>query len=190
MSATVTVANLNDSGAGSLRACIADAAAGDTIDLGSLSGTISLDSELLIERDVSIVGPGVTQLILSGAGANRAIHVNAGLDVSISGLRIDDAAAHLPDSFFTPDYGYGGGIWVDGDIDAARNTLSLTNVYISGSTSVENGGGLATEFCDVTLTQCRFSGNTATAATDAMGGGVFISQDSTLIAVSSTFDSN
>ena len=190
MSATFAVANLNDSGAGSLRACLADASAGDTLDLGTLTGTISLSSELLITKDVTIVGPGMAQLMLSGGGASRAIHINSGLNVSISGLRIDDGAATLPPSFFTPDYGYGGGIWVDGDIDAPRNTLSLNNVYISGCTSVENGGGLDTEFCDVTLAGCRFSGNTAVAAISAMGGGVYISQDSTLTAVGCTFDAN
>jgi len=40
--ATCTVTNTNDSGAGSLRACIASATGGDTIDLSGQTGTISL----------------------------------------------------------------------------------------------------------------------------------------------------
>src|SRR5262245_54296020 len=57
---TLTVTNLSDSGAGSLRGQIAAAASGDTIVFdGSLRGTISLTSgELAISRNLTIQGPG------------------------------------------------------------------------------------------------------------------------------------
>src|SRR5262245_28284668 len=60
--ATITVTNTNDSGAGSLRQAIADANDGDTIDFG-VTGTISLTTgELLVEKSISISGPGSTRL--------------------------------------------------------------------------------------------------------------------------------
>src|SRR5437763_5082772 len=57
--ATLTVTNLLDSGAGSLRGQIAAAASGDTVNFASgLSGTITLSSgELAIARNLTISGP-------------------------------------------------------------------------------------------------------------------------------------
>ena len=63
--ATITVTNNNDSGAGSLRQAIADAASGDTINFAdSLNAqTITLTSgELLINKNLTITGPGANQL--------------------------------------------------------------------------------------------------------------------------------
>jgi hypothetical protein len=42
--AVILVTNTNDSGAGSLRAAIASAASGDTVDATGVSGTITLTS--------------------------------------------------------------------------------------------------------------------------------------------------
>ena len=54
MAATITVTSLSDSGAGSLRQAISDAAAGDTIDFdNTLSGTISTTSTLNIDKDLT-----------------------------------------------------------------------------------------------------------------------------------------
>src|SRR5438876_967529 len=53
--ATVSVSNTNDSGSGSLRDALANAANGDTIDASSVTGTITLTSgELLVSNSVSI----------------------------------------------------------------------------------------------------------------------------------------
>src|SRR6516225_1655554 len=66
---TLTVTNLLDSGAGSLRGQIAAAAAGDTIVFATgLSGTITLSSgELDITRNLTIQGPGAGTITVSGA---------------------------------------------------------------------------------------------------------------------------
>ena len=61
-----TVTNLNDSGPGSLRHVMAAAAPGDTIDF-AVTGTIILTSgQLVIDKDVTITGPGPTNLTVSG----------------------------------------------------------------------------------------------------------------------------
>src|ERR1041384_1801351 len=55
---TITVTNTNDSGPGSLRQALADVNDGDTINFG-VSGTIALTSgELVIDKDITISGPG------------------------------------------------------------------------------------------------------------------------------------
>lgn len=73
--ATITVTNLHDSGPGSLRQAIADAAPGDTIDF-SVTGTITLASgELVIDEDLTINGPGATNLTVSGNNSNRVFNI-------------------------------------------------------------------------------------------------------------------
>ena len=73
--AVVSVLNTNNDGAGSLRAAIAAAAAGDTIDLTGVTGTITLASQLSVDRDVTLRGPGRNLLTLSGNDAVRVMYV-------------------------------------------------------------------------------------------------------------------
>src|SRR5262249_40476871 len=87
---TLTVSNLLDSGAGSLRGQIAAPAAGDSIVFASgLSGTITLTSgELAVNKSLSIFGPGAGTITVSGNNAQRVFHTLAGTNVTLSGLTI------------------------------------------------------------------------------------------------------
>ena len=114
--ATITVANLNDSGPGSLRQALANANNGDTINF-AVTGTISLGSgELVIGRNVTIAGPGANRLSIDGGhefwGPQATFHVVSGKTVTISGLTIT---------------GHGGGILNDEAI------LTVSNCVISGT---------------------------------------------------------
>ena len=63
---TITVTNTNDSGPGSLRQALADAIDGDTVTF-AVTGTITLTSGgLVIDKDVTISGPGADQLSIDG----------------------------------------------------------------------------------------------------------------------------
>src|ERR1700704_6554836 len=74
---TRTVTNLNDSGPGSLRDTIAASIGGDTITFAAgVTGTINLGVELLIARDLTIVGPGAANLKLQGSGFSRIFRIN------------------------------------------------------------------------------------------------------------------
>jgi hypothetical protein len=66
---TLTVVNLNDHGAGSLRAELAQARPGDTIVFAhQLHGTITLTSgELEVRNSVTIKGPSADLLAINGA---------------------------------------------------------------------------------------------------------------------------
>jgi hypothetical protein len=68
---TITVTNTNDSGAGSLRQALADANDGDTITF-AVSGTIGLTSgELLVDKSITISGPGVDNLAVDSNAKSR-----------------------------------------------------------------------------------------------------------------------
>ncbi|MCX6877023.1 MAG: hypothetical protein NTW21_24905 [Verrucomicrobia bacterium] len=90
--ATITVPNLNDSGPGSLRQAIGDAAPGEMIAF-SATGTITLTSgELVIDKNLSINGPGASNLTLSGNNSSRVFRISGG-NVTISNLTIANGHA-------------------------------------------------------------------------------------------------
>jgi hypothetical protein len=79
-----------DSGPGSLRRAIADSHSDDAIRILT-SGIIRLISgELQITNSVTIIGPGATNLAVSGNGASRVFNISAHTTSSISGLTIRD----------------------------------------------------------------------------------------------------
>ena len=81
---TITVTNLNDSGAGSLRQAIADASASDTIDFNVTGKIILTSGQLTINKDLTISGPGEDQLTISGNDVSRVLEIPAGdYDVSL-----------------------------------------------------------------------------------------------------------
>lgn len=166
--ATITVLNTNDSGAGSLRAAIAAAASGDTINFTGLAGTITLASELLIDKSLTITGPGAGVLTISGNNAVRVFHIENGGSaspetVSISNLTLTAgrAAAGTPGN-------RGGAVYV------FEESLTLDHVNITNSFASGQAGGVYAEVwtagAQFTLTNSTVSGNSS--VND--GGGVFV----------------
>ena len=160
--ATLTVTNTGDSGAGSLRAQLAAAAAGDTITFGAgVTGTITLASALpTIAQSLTITGPGASTLALDGAGQYVGFNVTGGTvqsPVAISGLTIQNGSGSD-----------GGGISNTG------GGLTLTACTLSGN-SATDGGGLYNQGT-ATLTDCTLSGNGAGVA----GGGLYNQGTATL----------
>ncbi len=73
LAATLTVTNNNDAGAGSLRAAVASAVSGDTIQFNAGIGEITLLSNLTFTQDVKLVG---SDTIIDGGGLHRIIYNN------------------------------------------------------------------------------------------------------------------
>jgi hypothetical protein len=168
---TITVTNTNDSGAGSLRQAIADAAAGDTINFGlTYPATIVLTSgQLKINKNLTISGPGASHLTISGNDSSRVFNVNAGVNVTISGVTIADGKVTL---------GSGGGIFNGGALTVTDSTLANNNA--------ESGAGIYNDnYAIATVTRSTFSGNSA-----KYGGGIFNNDYGTLTVNSSTFSDN
>ncbi|HEX5397656.1 MAG TPA: hypothetical protein VFY06_01225 [Verrucomicrobiae bacterium] len=83
---TLVVTNLADSGAGSLREAVAVSGPGDVISIIT-NGTITLSSgELFMINDLTISGPGPTNLFLEVGYVSRI------LEISNASIRLGDLA--------------------------------------------------------------------------------------------------
>jgi len=83
----IAVSNLNDSGAGSLRAAIAGAAPGDTITIPS--GQITLTSgPLAIAKNLTITGAGAGTSVISANNTSRVLTITAAPTVALEGMTI------------------------------------------------------------------------------------------------------
>jgi hypothetical protein len=147
--ATITVANTNDAGAGSLRQAIADAAAGDTIALG-VSGTITLTTgELVIGKDLTIAGPGASQLTISGNAASRVFFINPGAPgattgppattpiVNIAGLTLANGKAKGGNGATGS---AGGGAGMGGALFVNGGNATLSQVSFAGNQAIGGNG--------------------------------------------------
>ena len=176
---TITVTNTHDGGAGSLREAITSAAPGDTIIFG-VTGTIVLTTgELLIEKNLTISGPGAGSLVISGNNASRVFKITAGI-VSISGLTIQNG--NVPSGQLC-----GGGIKNSGAL--TLNDVVVKNNTVNGTVSSDVGGGICNSWgaakATLTINNGAISGNTAD-----RGGGIFHTGEEMLSITNSTISGN
>lgn len=170
---TVTVTNTNDSGPGSLRAAIAASAPGGTIDF-NVTGTITLLSPLVIDKDLTISGPGAASLSVSGNNAVVVFRTTHHTNVTISGLTVSGGFNAQPG-------GWGGGILNLG-------AMTVSNCVITGNTIPAGGGpgGGIFNYSSLRIVNCTISGNSAAYG----GGGVFNNGNASLEVVDSTISGN
>jgi hypothetical protein len=154
--------NINDSGPGSLRATVAAAAPGSTINFAaSLKGkTITLTTgEIAINKAVTIQGLGSASLTISGNGASRIFNVNdntaALINVNISGLKFtggtnaglggaitNNERLTLNADLFSGNSGANGGAVAN----IAGATLTVLNTTMTNNTTTSVGGGAMINF--------------------------------------------
>jgi hypothetical protein len=202
MPSALTVTTAADSGAGTLRAEIAAANSGDTINFASsLQGqTITLTSgELLINKGLTIQGPGAAQLTISGGNASQVFDVTSSQPVVLAGLTMSNghniqgggisnaAGSNLTVSGCTISNcqatGFGGGI-------ANWGTLTLSGCTISGDSAISgNGGGIANaNVGTLTATNCTLSRDVA-GGLSCGGGGIYNTGNLTAIGCTLSGDS-
>ncbi len=171
----IFVTNTNDSGPGSLRQAIADASpSGDTvITFPGVTGRIGLTSSIVIDRPMTIAGPGPDALSISG---NSAIQIfsftNGATNVVVTGLSLVE--------------GVGGGfaIGVSGGgaarvlagasarlIDCVMASNSTKDpTHVQESSGRWSGGAISNEG-ELSLVRCSFYDNFTAGLIPSLNGG-------------------
>ncbi|MCB1062373.1 MAG: cadherin-like beta sandwich domain-containing protein [Verrucomicrobiae bacterium] len=188
---TFTVETVADTGAGSLRQAVIDAAAlagEDTIvfDGGLNAGTILVNSEIVIDDqdgviiDASGLADGIT--LDGGTGTNRIFAV-----VTSSAYGTAAVLKHL-----TLTGGSGTGALFSGNGGAIlvnNGSLEMTDCVFSGNTASGRGGAICANGHGVTIDRCTFTGNSASDNGGAFANG-FNSSDGVAVLTQCTFTGN
>jgi hypothetical protein len=194
---TITVRNLDDNFAGSLRQAINDAHPGDVIVFApGLIGMISLKSgPLVIAKNLKIIGPGAKLLTISGGFRDRVLRIDSPAGVSLTGLTI---AEGINDE--------GAGIYAQGSLVLAdcvvRNHQALALNYGPGGGGILTYGGCFLRNCTIAHNEAHVGGGVAAWGSLAvenctiaenrgnrLGGGIYVN-GAELSVASSTISGN
>jgi len=179
-----------------LRSAIATASPGDVIGFDPVvSGVLVLAQSLVIDKDLTINGPGADVFAIDGSERLRVLEIPAGVTVSISGLTIQNAGDSgiynagtltVTASTFSGnaagDRGDGGAIYNEGTLTVIDSTFSGNIAGYSGQ-----GGGIYNSVGDLTISNSTFSGNTSG---DRGDGGGISNYTGNLVISDSTFSGN
>jgi hypothetical protein len=167
---TVHINTLIDSGAGSLREALANAADGDIFDLSSLHGTLKLSSPLVPSAAVSLVGPGPQNLTLDGGGLDRIITSTHSLKLS----NVTMGHGATPKATNAVAAALGGCLFVQGNLALHNTTFSNCVADGTGTTYEAAYGGAIAVGGTLAMYSSTVKDSTATAPYFAGGGGVEI----------------
>ena len=171
-----------------LRGAVNAAASGDFIDLSQVTGTIVLTlGEIGIGKQITISGPGASQVAISGNNTSRVFHFQAGAAGSdIQGVTIENGNGNI-DSTHTDNNGgairlfegpvlitscvftnnsatmYGGAIYVFPGMQ-----MSLVDVTFSNNSAAYGGAIYSDVTSDGAISQSTFTHNTASIAGGAI----------------------
>ena len=137
---SVVVWSLANSGPGSLRDAVTLGTGNPITFSNGLTGTITLtNGELLVSRNVTILGPGANVVVVSGNNLSRVFNVTNGVTAAIAGLSIVNGRSPVP--FSTGANSLGGGILNSGSL-ALSNCLLSGNVAVGGIGTLSSPGGI------------------------------------------------
>ncbi len=164
--ATITVTKLQDGGPGSLRQALQIAAVGDVVDF-AVNGTIVLTmGPLLINKSLSVTGPGSKLLTIDAQGNSQVMLLALGNTVDISGVTLK-----------------GGNSTNCAGFDNAA-TLTLSNVIVSDMVADDDGANCNSG--DLTIVDSVFEDN----CSHILGGALWTEAGGSVTIVDSTFDQN
>lgn len=198
-----------DSGPGSLRQEVLDANPGDTITFGVLITNIVLSSEIVIDKELTIINNNLLDVTLNGGGTNRIFNITAG-PVSLHNLTLTNgtatdggaiyvanAAVNITDCVLTNNEangasGSGGAIF-----NAPGGSLNIANTSITLNRANRAGGGIednAGAGLNIILTNVTLNNNTAGIAPSTpapgSGGGLHITGAGSIVITGGTVNNN
>lgn len=176
---TLTVDTLIDEDDGScidgdcsLRDAVATAANGDTITF-SVNGTLTLTlGEIVINKDLTISGPGISRLTVDANQASRHFNISSSKVVMLSGMTLTNG--------YTTGFS-GGSIYNAGSL--ALNQMVLTHNQVN---NLMLSGGAIYTVGNLAITDSTLSNNSAVAS----GGAVATSSGVSLVLTNTVFDGN
>ncbi len=135
--AVMTVTNLTDYGAGSLRDAIEQVASGGTVAFADgLSGTIGLvNGEIAIDRGVTVDGPGAGRLTIDAGDGSRIFRIDTADDVRLSGLTLTRGLVRFGSSAL------GGAIYKHGSGPLTVRDMAITDNAVTGAFGNWSYGG-------------------------------------------------
>jgi CSLREA domain-containing protein len=175
----------------------------------NVTGTITVQSELVIGIGLTIAGPGARVLALSGGSIQRVLHVTGG-GTTISGLTIRDG--HYDPAQNHGETRQGGAVFNEASL--TFNDCAFINNAIAGASNITNGGnggsaqgGAIFNAQNLYLYRCTFYDNSAFGAAgtafvgsgtagpggrggSGQGGAIFNNTSSSLLIQSCTFNTN
>jgi hypothetical protein len=204
--ASDVVTNTNDSGLGSLRNAIANACPGGTITFAPAltSGgpaTITLTSaELLIDKNLTIQGPGANVLTISGNNNSRIFNIPSINTITITDLTISNGRVVGTSGGTNGGPGRGGGIFNQNGILTLLNVILSNNSATGGNGTINGGvgrgGGIYSE-ATLIVFNSTLSQNSATGGNGSNdlgnsgdGGGIFNFDTGTVNITGSTITQN
>lgn len=186
----------------SLRGAINNAAAGDTInfDASLMNQTITLGSEILLTRNITVTGLGADKLTISGGGTTRLFSYFGGatLNINFSGLTLQNGngngaangnqggAMHINGGATTTTFSgmvfrnnvgslAGGALLLNGGACRISNSTFMNNSASSVGTVIYFLSG------SLEITNSTFTGNTGTFSTIYSFGRPVIIRNSTIV---------
>lgn len=177
---TITVTNTANAGAGSLRQAVLDATAGTTIlfDVATNATPVMLSAEIMVDKDLTIVGNGQAETTINGSGTNRIFHVMNSANVTLVNLTLTNGHT----------IAHGGALTAVNSIVTLNNCTVSSNMSV-GNSSGEGGGGLYVVGGTLTVNACTITGNGATGMSGS-GGGILVGTGATLTVNASTISNN
>ena len=171
--ATITVANCNNSGSGSLRAAVGSANSGDTLDMSSLACTVNLLSSIVTSLDdLTIQGnPDNKYPIINGQDNTEPfVHFGIGT-LTLSGVAVQSGRFSTASPSLD---GAGGCIYSKGNViltDASR--VKYCTAEHAGSGEAKGGAIYSAGYTSVLSNSFVTGGEAIASSGNALGGGIY-----------------
>src|SRR5207237_1712481 len=131
---------------------------------------VTSGGSLNLNKDVTIQGPGASQLTVSGNNASRVFLILSGNTVTLDGLTVSGGRSAAD----------GGGIF------KSSGTVTISNCVVSGNVvTAGGGGGIYNGTGPMTIINSTVSGNSALS-----GGGILSNNGATLTITNSNISGN